>query len=111
MPWLGYSRRSGDWVWLDTVTMLTSEFFLRDIANRRALARQTGLTGSPDESGAMRREKGLAKGGNPRIRTGMIQFAWRFLMFQPDSDLARWYRQWTKDGRAGIRKTIIVALA
>ncbi|WP_216839440.1 transposase [Caulobacter sp. S45] len=40
------------------------------------------MTGSPDESGARRREKGLAKSGNPRVRRGLIQLAWRFLMFQ-----------------------------
>ena len=48
---------------------------------------------------------------NPRVRNAMIQFAWRFLMFQPDSELARWYRKRTGDGRPGIRKTMIVALA
>ena len=39
----------------------------------------------------------------------MIQLAWRFLQFQKDSELARWYRART-DG--GARKTtMIVALA
>ena len=47
-----------------------------------------GLTGSPDESGQKRREKGLARAGNIRVRNGLIQFAWRFLKFQPDSELA-----------------------
>ena len=41
----------------------------------------------------------------------MIQFAWRFLMFQPDSELAHWYRKRTSDGRSCIRKTMIIALA
>jgi transposase len=39
----------------------------------------------------------------------MIQFAWRFLMFQKDSALAQWYRARTADGRGGSRKTMIVA--
>jgi len=34
------------------------------------------------ESGSKRREKGLAKAGNARVRRGMIQLAWRFLIFQ-----------------------------
>jgi transposase len=51
-----------------------------------------GLTGSPDESGARRREQGLARAGNARVRRGMIQLAWRFLMFQKESALALWYR-------------------
>ena len=61
-------------------------------AGRRAVARYAGLTGSPDESGTKRREKGLARFGKPRVRRGMIQLAWRFLMFQKDSALAEWYR-------------------
>ena len=70
-----------------------------------------GLTGSPDESGARRREKGLARAGNARVRRGMIQLAWRFLMFQKDSALAQWYRARTADARGATRKTMIVALA
>jgi transposase len=40
----------------------------------------------------------------------MIQLAWRFLLFQKDSALARWYRARTENvGKK--RKTMIVALA
>ena len=42
---------------------------------------------------------------------GMIQLAWRFLMFEKDSALAQWYRARTADARGGKCKTIIVALA
>jgi len=38
--------------------------------------------------GTKRREKGLARSGNARVRRGMIQLAWRFLMFQKESALA-----------------------
>jgi len=75
------------------------------------VARYAGLTGSPDESGAKRREQGLAKAGNARVRRGMIQLAWRFLRFQKESALALWYRGRTADSRVGTRKTMIVALA
>ena len=40
----------------------------------------------------------------------MIQLAWRFLAFQKDSALAKWYRARTENAR-GSRKTMIVALA
>jgi transposase len=79
--------------------------------DRKAVARYAGLTGSPDESGAKRREQGLAKAGNARVRRGMIQLAWRFLRFQKESALALWYRSRTADSRVGTRKTMIVALA
>lgn len=96
---------------IETADMLVNEVLSRSLRDRRAVARYGGLTGAPDESGARRREKGLAKAGNARVRRGMIQLAWRFLMFQPDSALARWYRVRTAGASGAVRKTMIVALA
>jgi transposase len=96
---------------IETADMLVREILSRKLRDRRAVARYAGLTGSPDESGLKSREKGLAKAGNARVRRGLIQLAWRFLMFQKDSALARWYRTRT-EGPSGARKTtMIVALA
>ena len=98
-------------VGIETADMLVNEVLSRNLRDRRAVARYAGLTGSPDESGRKRREKGLAKAGNARVRRGMIQLAWRFLMFQKDSALAQWYKART-EGTKGVRKTtMIVALA
>jgi hypothetical protein len=77
---------------IETADMLVQEVLSRNLRDRRAVARYAGLTGSPDESGKKRREKGLARSGNPRVRRGMIQLAWRFLMYQKDSALAQWFR-------------------
>jgi len=97
-------------VGIETADMLVHEILSRKLRDRRAVARYAGLTGAPDESGSKRREKGLAKAGNARVRRGMIQLAWRFLVFQKDSTLAQWYR--TRTESAGKkRKTMIVALA
>jgi transposase len=98
-------------VGVETADLLAHEVLSRSLRDRRAVARYAGLTGAPDESGARRREKGLAKAGNARVRRGMIQLAWRFLLHQKDSALARWYRARTADARSGTRKTLIVALA
>jgi transposase len=98
-------------VGIETADMLVQEVLSRNLRDRRAIARYAGLTGAPDESGAKRREKGLAKSGNARVRRGLIQLAWRFLLFQKDSALAQWYRART-GGTNGARKTtMIVALA
>ena len=97
-------------VGVETADMLVQEVLSRSMRDRRAVARYAGLTGSPDESGRRRREKGLARSGNARVRRGMIQLAWRFLMFQKDSTLAQWFRARTESAR-GTRKTMIVALA
>jgi len=97
-------------VGIETADMLVHEILSRDLRDRRAVARYAGLTGAPDESGSKRREKGLAKAGNARVRRGMIQLAWRFLLHQKDSALTQWYRARTASaGRK--RKTMIVALA
>ena len=98
-------------VGVETADMLVREVLSRDLRDRRAVARYAGLTGSPDESGSKRREKGLARAGNARVRRGLIQLAWRFLGFQKDSALTQWYRART-DGVKGASKTkMIVALA
>ena len=95
---------------IETADMLVQEVLSRKIRDRRALARYAGLTGSPDESGAKRRQKGLSRSGNARVRRGMIQLSWRFLMFQKKSALAQWYRART-EAAPSTRKTMVVALA
>lgn len=94
---------------IETADMLANEVFFRDFRDQRALGRYVGLTGAPDESGQRRREKGLAKAGNARVRRGMIQLAWRFLNHQKDSALAQWYQARVSAGKG--RKTMVVALA
>jgi transposase len=94
---------------LETADMLTHEMFYRSLRDERAVGRYAGITGSPDESGSKRREKGLAKAGNARVRKGIIQFAWRFLLFQPQSALAQWYRERIAQGAR--KASAIVALA
>jgi transposase len=96
---------------IETADMLVHEVLARGLRDERAVARYGGLTGAPDESGSKRREQGLARAGNGRVRRGMLQLAWRWLMFQKESALTQWYRSRTADGRRDTRKTMIVALA
>ena len=96
---------------VETADLLVQEILLRDLRDRRAVARYAGLTGFPDESGARRRECGLSRAGNARVRKAMVQLAWRFLVFQKESALVKWYRERTADGRGRTRMALIVALA
>jgi transposase len=98
-------------VGIETAEMLVREVLSRPLRDRRAVARYAGLTGSPDESGSKRREQGLAKAGNARVRRGLIQPAWRLLTHQSDCELVKWYRERTVDGRGITRKVMIVAMA
>jgi transposase len=94
-----------------TASVLVSEVFARSFRDRRALARFVGLTGTPDESGSRRRDRGLMKAGSARVRHVMIQLAWRMLRHQPDCALVRWYRQRVETANGAGKKTFIVALA
>jgi transposase len=96
---------------IETAEVLVYELLIRNLRDRRAVARYGGITGAPDESGARRRQKGLARAGNARVRRAMLQLAWRFLLFQKQSALVKWFQARTADGRATTRKTMILALA
>ena len=96
---------------VEAADMLVNEILSRNLRDQEAVARYAGVTGSPDESGKRSREKGLSKAANARVRRGMIQLAWRILIFQRESALAQWYRVATEDARGTMRKIIIVALA
>lgn len=97
------------YIGIETADMLTHEVFSRTLRDQRAVSRYAGLTGSPDESGKHRRERGLAKAGNARVRHGMIQLAWRFVSHQKESVLVRWYEARVAAGKK--KTTMIVALA
>ncbi len=96
---------------LETGTLLVREMFCRGFRDRRAVAGFAGLTGTPFHSGGMEREQGIGKNGNPRIRRIMMQLAWRWLRFQPQSALARWFAARTGGAKGRIRTIMAVALA
>ena len=110
-------------VGVETADVLVHELLVRNLRDRRAVARGAcpraahradpggGITGAPDESGARRRQKGLARAGNARVRRAMLQLAWRFLRFQKESALVKWFQARTADGRKTTRNTMILALA
>jgi transposase len=95
----------------ELATVLTREVFYRAFRNRREVGAYVGLDPSPFRSGGMVHEQGIAKAGNPRARTAMIELAWLWLRYQPDSALSRWFR--ARVGTAGgrIKRIAIVALA
>ncbi|MGX5845381.1 transposase, partial [Mesorhizobium sp. ArgA1] len=91
--------------------MLTNEVFFRDFQNRREVAGYLGLASSPWSSGAVSRDQGIQRSGNPRARRTAIELAWLWLRHQPDSRLARWFQERVGAGKGRIRRTMIVALA
>jgi transposase len=95
----------------ELATLLVWEAYVRPFRNGKALGSYAGLTGTPFCSGGLNREQGISKDGNRRLRTGMVELAWLWLRWQPDSELSRWYRKRTHQAGARMRKVAIVALA
>jgi transposase len=91
--------------------VLWLEGLFRGFSNRRQLAAYAGLAPSPWRSGRIDREQGISKAGNPRLRTTMIELAWLWLRYQPESALSRWFHLHVQDHRGRIRRIAIVALA
>lgn len=96
---------------VEGATLLVREAFCRDFANRRALGAYAGLTGTPFASGGMQREQGISKDGNHRLRALIVELAWFWLRYQPDSALAQWFRARVGGAKGRVAKIMIVALA
>jgi transposase len=95
-----------------SATILVYEFFgWRQFGNRRELAALAGLTPTPYQSGDSNHEQGISKAGNVLIRWIMVELAWSWLRFQPNSPLSQWYQKRFGDGTARMKRTGIVALA
>jgi len=90
---------------------LAHEVYYRSFANARQVGSYTGLAGTPYNSGETRREQGISKAGNPRVRTMLIELAWLWRRFQPDSELTRWFNSRIGEAKGRVRKIFIVALA
>jgi Transposase IS116/IS110/IS902 family len=96
---------------VETAALLWLEGLFRTFANRRQLAAYAGLAPTPWLSGRIRREQGISKSGNPRLRTGVIELAWLWLRNQPGSALSRWFADRVREEGGRKRRITIVALA
>ena len=96
---------------VELASVLVREALYRPFANRKAVAAYAGLTPSPFASGDRHREQGISKAGNPLLRKSMIELAWLWLRYQPDSVLARWFIERVGTTKGRVRKIAAVALA
>ena len=105
----GLARLKG--IGAELATVLVWEAYVRSFPNRKALGAYAGLTGTPFASGSTTREQGISKAGNRRLRSSLVELAWLWLRYQPDSKLAAWFRSRTGSVGGRMRKVMIVALA
>jgi len=92
-------------------TTIVGEVLYREFANRRQLGSYVGLASSPFRSGSLGRDQGISKAGNPKARAMMIELAWSWLRYQPDSALSRWFRERVGNLKGRPRRIAIVAMA
>ena len=92
--------------------VLAKELFgWRRFRNRREVAGCLGLTPSPYASGESETEQGISKAGNRRVRALMVELAWSWLRYQPQSELSQWFARRFASGGKRMRRVGIVALA
>jgi len=92
--------------------MFSTEFFAwRQFQNRRQVGGLAGLTGTPYQSGSTNREQGISKAGNRWIRGMVVEIAWLWRRYQPESELSQWYERKYGHGNSRLKRIGIVALA
>lgn len=96
---------------MQLATLLVRECFVRDFSNAKALGSYAGLTGTPYNSGGTQREQGISRAGNPRLRRAMVELAWLWQRYQPDSALTTWLLERLGGSKGRMRKVLVVALA
>ncbi|WP_182871455.1 IS110 family transposase [Stieleria mannarensis] len=92
-------------------TLASELFSWRNIKNNKQLAALVGLVPTPHDSGDSSKEQGISKAGRGELRVLMIEAAWGWLQFQPQSELSKWYHAKFNDGTSRNKKRGIVALA
>jgi transposase len=91
-------------------SLATEIFGWRQIHNGRQLGALVGVVPAPYQSGNTAHDRGITRAGNRHVRRMIVQLAWSWLRYQPDSALSRWYRERFDHGRR-LRRIGIVALA
>ena len=91
-------------------SLATEIFGWRQIRNGRELGALVGVVPAPYQSGETAHDRGITRAGNRHVRRMIVQLAWSWLRYQPDSALSRWYRARFDRGRR-LRRIGIVALA
>jgi transposase len=91
--------------------MLAKEVFARDLTNRRQVGALSGLVAVPYQSGEAARDQGISRAGLRAVRRVIVELAWVWVKWQPDSALTQWFQRRFADGGPRARRIGIVALA
>ena len=81
--------------------------------NRRQVGSYAGLTGGISASGQSSADLSITKAGNRRLRTELVELAWRLLLYQPQYYLVQKWKHTLLNPKAHVRarKRAIVAFS
>jgi len=81
--------------------------------NRRQVGSYAGLTGGVSASGQSSADLSITKAGNRRLRTDLVELAWRLLLYQPNYYLVKKWKSVLLNPKAHgrARKRTIIAFA
>jgi len=83
----------------------------RQFNNRKEVGGSVGLVGTPYDTGESFREQGISKAGNARVRSLLVELAWLWIRYQPNSSITKWFnRRYGGQGKRS-RRVGIVAVA
>lgn len=82
----------------------------RDFKNTKQAGASTGLVPTPHISDQGSKDLGVSKAARPKLRSLLVQLAWLWLRYQPDSALTKWFMERFGQGKRS-RRIGIVALA
>src|ERR1700731_328624 len=74
---------------IGTWTSATEIFGWRQIENGRRLGGLVGLVPAPYQSGESAPDQGISRAGNKHVRRLILQLAWGWVRYQPDSALTQ----------------------
>jgi transposase len=101
-----------------SVSVLLDEGLVwRAFANRRQVGGLLGFAPIKYESGEASRDRGISRAGNNRLQSTMVQLAWSWVHWQPQSALTRWYlarfgigKRTRKVGIVAVARKLLIAL-
>jgi transposase len=97
---------------IQSAWLFVMEFFSwRNFQNSKEVGALAGLTSTHYQSGGSQHEQGISKAGNRYVRGLVIETAWCWLRYQPESELSLWYQRRFGDKGKRMRRIGIVALA
>lgn len=91
-------------------TLVFEVFNWRKFKDARAVGSFFGLSPTPYASGNSMKEQGISKAGASRLRSLMVELAWLWLRYQPDSELTEWFMRRFGQGKR-VRRIGIVGVA